>query len=180
MPKLDFVTLDVFTTTRFAGNPLAVVKIPAGQDVSTQQMQTIAREFNLSETLFIHEKKTNQEGIPEWRVRIFVTTAEIPFAGHPTIGASCYALGTLADNASKGRLICNAGTIEVDFGNGVAKAQIPHNFRHHTQHPPVIDAAYALHPSLKQASKPPKSIDVASPVDGMNFICIELPDLETL
>ena len=180
MPQLQFVTLDVFTLKRFAGNQLAVVQIPSDQDVSTEQMQTIAREFNLSETLFIHEQQTGQDGGPEWRVRIFVTTAEIPFAGHPTIGASCYALGTLANNARKGRLICNAGPIEVDYADGVAKASIPHNFHHHTEHKYTPGQVYTLHPALKKAARFPRSIDVVSPVKGMNFVCIELPDLETL
>lgn len=43
MPQLSFVTLDVFTTERFAGNPLAVVRVPEGQNVSTEQLQKIAR-----------------------------------------------------------------------------------------------------------------------------------------
>lgn len=69
MPELDFVTLDVFTTTRFAGNPLAVCFIPSGHNVSTGQMQKIAREFNLSETVFLHEEMV-RDGLPEWKVRI--------------------------------------------------------------------------------------------------------------
>lgn len=81
--QLSFVTLDVFTQERYLGNPLAVVKVPAGQDVSTEVMQTIAREFNLSETIFVHEgtKAEGSAGVVEWRVRIFLTTRELPFAG---------------------------------------------------------------------------------------------------
>ncbi len=180
MPQLQFITLDVFTTTRYLGNPLAVVRIPKGQDVSQQQMQTIAREFNLSETIFLHEQTTASDGIPEWRVRIFVTNAEIPFAGHPTIGAAVHALGTLATETSKGRLICNAGPIDITYGNGVALANVPHNFHHHVQHPPTLEDVYKLHPSLERHGAKPKSIDIASPVKGMNFICIELDSLETL
>ena len=54
--KLNFVTLDVFTTTRYAGNPLAIVLVPAEhkQLLSQTQKQSIAREFNLSETVFLH------------------------------------------------------------------------------------------------------------------------------
>lgn len=85
MPQLSFVTLDVFTQERYLGNPLAVVKVPAGQDVSMEVMQTIAREFNLSETIFVHEgEKRGDDGVMEWRVRIFLTTREIPFAGLST------------------------------------------------------------------------------------------------
>lgn len=177
---LSFVTLDVFTATRFAGNPLAIVYVPDGQDVSTEQMQTIAREFNLSETLFIHGKQKAADGIPVWRVRIFVTDAELPFAGHPTIGASVYALGNLEKGAKKGRLLCNAGTIGVDFADGVARASIPHNVHKHTEHAFTVDDVLALHPSLGKVTGKPKAIDLVSPVKGLIFICIELPDLETL
>ena len=82
MPDLSFVTVDVFTRTRFAGNPLAIVNIPKGHDVSDDQMQIIAREFNLSETVFLHEGTTDDEGLPEWRVRIFLTDREVPFVSH--------------------------------------------------------------------------------------------------
>lgn len=179
MPQFKFVTLDVFTTTRYLGNPLAIVQIPASQNVSTEQMQTVAREFNLSETLFLHGSTPGQDGSPEWRVRIFVTNMEIPFAGHPTIGAACFALSALGQK-TKGKLICNAGPIDIRYDNGVAVASIPHNFHRHSQYPLTIDGVYAIHPSLEATGQKPIAITVASPVKGMNFVCIELPDLETL
>lgn len=80
---LEFRTLDVFTTQPFTGNPLAVVLGADG--LSTAQMQTIAREFNLSETIFV---MTPRDAAHRARVRIFFPTAEIPFAGHPTIGCA--------------------------------------------------------------------------------------------
>lgn len=85
MPRLHFVTLDVFTTTRYLGNPLAVVRIPKDQQqhVTKEQMQRVAREFNLSETIFLVEDEDGSGGerVPEWRVRIFLTHSEITFAG---------------------------------------------------------------------------------------------------
>lgn len=87
MPRLHFVTLDVFTSTRYLGNPLAVVRIPKDQQqhVSSEQMQRVAREFNLSETIFLVENGdeggSGGGGVPEWRVRIFLTHDEITFAG---------------------------------------------------------------------------------------------------
>ncbi len=81
---LEFRTLDVFTTQPFTGNPLAVVLGADG--LTTVQMQTIAREFNLSETIFV---MAPQDPGHRARVRIFFPTAEIPFAGHPTIGCAC-------------------------------------------------------------------------------------------
>jgi PhzF family phenazine biosynthesis protein len=178
MTQLKFFTVDVFTTTRYLGNPLAIVEVLNGQDVSQSQMQTVAREFNLSETIFVHEPTSGQNGVPEWRVRIFVTNMEIPFAGHPTIGAATHALSSLG--VPKGKLLCNAGPIEVEYGDGIAKASIPHNFHKHTQYPLTLNDVYAIHPSLKATGTKPTSVNITSPVKGMNFICIELPDLETL
>lgn len=82
MKSLSFYTLDVFTSTPFTGNPLAV--FPKAEGLSDQQMQQIAAELNLSETLFITGAKTEQG----WPVRIFMPVAELPFAGHPTVGAA--------------------------------------------------------------------------------------------
>jgi trans-2,3-dihydro-3-hydroxyanthranilate isomerase len=82
---LTFHTCDVFTTRPFAGNPLAIV---LGADVlSPARMQIIAREFNLSETIFVQRPVDPAHTA---RVRIFFPTAEIPFAGHPTIGCAIH------------------------------------------------------------------------------------------
>ncbi|WP_395646533.1 PhzF family phenazine biosynthesis protein [Terricaulis sp.] len=83
MSKLRYVTYDVFTGVRFAGNPLAVVF--DADALSDAQMQTIAREFNLSETSFIRAA-ADQRHTAE--VRIFTPGKELPFAGHPTIGSA--------------------------------------------------------------------------------------------
>lgn len=82
---LEFHTLDVFTDRAFAGNPLAVVLGADG--LSPAQMQTIAREFNLSETIFVMAPRDPAHTA---RVRIFFPTAEIPFAGHPTVGCAIH------------------------------------------------------------------------------------------
>jgi trans-2,3-dihydro-3-hydroxyanthranilate isomerase len=76
-----FHTLDVFTTTRFQGNPLAV--ITDGDGLSNDQMQAIAREMNLSETVFV-QKPTDDQALA--RLRIFTTKEELKLAGHPVIG----------------------------------------------------------------------------------------------
>ena len=82
MPR-RFQTLDVFTETALAGNPLAVVLDAEGLDDS--RMQAIAAEFNLSETVFVFEPRNP---INTARVRIFTPRRELPFAGHPTIGTA--------------------------------------------------------------------------------------------
>lgn len=79
---LPYHILDVFTETRFTGNPLAVVHDADGLDAA--QMQTIAREFNLSETVFVLKPENPAHTA---RVRIFTPAKELPFAGHPTVGA---------------------------------------------------------------------------------------------
>lgn len=80
---LPLHTLDVFTDRRFSGNPLAVVTDADG--LSDEQMQAIARELNLSETMFILKPQNVAHSA---RVRIFTPGRELPFAGHPTIGAA--------------------------------------------------------------------------------------------
>jgi trans-2,3-dihydro-3-hydroxyanthranilate isomerase len=81
--QLTFHTLDVFTNHRFGGNPLAVV---LGADaLSTEQMQTITREFNLSETIFVMKPADPANTA---KVRIFFPGGEMPFAGHPTVGCA--------------------------------------------------------------------------------------------
>ena len=81
--KLDYTLLDVFTTTRLSGNPLAVVTRADG--LLDNQMQRIAAEFNLSETVFITRPKAERHTAA---VRIFTPLVELPFAGHPTVGAA--------------------------------------------------------------------------------------------
>lgn len=76
-----FFTLDVFTTTRFQGNPLAV--ITDGDGLSLDQMRAIAREMNLSETVFV-QKPSDDRALA--RLRIFTTKEELKLAGHPVIG----------------------------------------------------------------------------------------------
>jgi trans-2,3-dihydro-3-hydroxyanthranilate isomerase len=80
---LTFHTLDVFTGRRFGGNPVAVV---LGADaLDADQMQTITREFNLSETIFVMKPRDPANSAA---VRIFCPGSEMPFAGHPTLGCA--------------------------------------------------------------------------------------------
>lgn len=82
--QLTYYTLDVFTERRLAGNPLAVV-VEGAAALSDTQMQTIATEFNLSETVFVLPSTRPAHTA---RLRIFTPTQELPFAGHPTIGTA--------------------------------------------------------------------------------------------
>ncbi|HML12884.1 MAG TPA: PhzF family phenazine biosynthesis protein [Xanthobacteraceae bacterium] len=81
--RRKFFTLDVFTRRRYAGNPLAVVLDPDGLDGPA--MQAVAREFNLSETVFVLPPA---ETAHRAKLRIFTPARELPFAGHPTVGTA--------------------------------------------------------------------------------------------
>lgn len=81
--RLSFSTLDVFTHRRFGGNPLAVVR--DADRLTAAQMQAVAREFNLSETVFLSAPRNP---VNTARVRIFTPAREVPFAGHPLIGSA--------------------------------------------------------------------------------------------
>lgn len=90
-----FYTVDVFTNTMFGGNQLAV--FPNAEGLSTEMMQKIAAEFNFSETVFILSSTTKNV---TKKLRIFTPSQELPFAGHPTLGAA-YILGITDDSLNK-------------------------------------------------------------------------------
>ena len=91
METLSYVTVDVFTSTRFEGNPLAVIADARG--LSDAAMQRIATEFNYSEVTFVLPPENPENSA---RVRIFTPTMEVPFAGHPNVGTA-YVLGQQAE-----------------------------------------------------------------------------------
>jgi trans-2,3-dihydro-3-hydroxyanthranilate isomerase len=93
--KFDFVTVDVFTDRRFGGNPLAV--LPKAQELTAEQMQAIAAEFNYAETTFVLPPRDPSHTA---EVRIFTPRAELPFAGHPNIGTA-FVVATLGREAGR-------------------------------------------------------------------------------
>ena len=113
MAKLHFAQIDVFTSTPFLGNPAAVVW--PGDGLSQHQMQTIAREMNLSETVFLLPPRTDAD----YRVRIFTPRSELPFAGHPTIAAAC-AYESMQGISHEGilRQECGLGVVPVEIRSG--------------------------------------------------------------
>ena len=84
MSSHDFVQFDVFSTDAFTGNPLAVIN--DADDLSDEQMQNIARWTGLSETAFLCTPDDGSSA--DYKVRIFTPERELPFAGHPTLGAA--------------------------------------------------------------------------------------------
>jgi trans-2,3-dihydro-3-hydroxyanthranilate isomerase len=91
MSAIHYVTVDVFTRTRFTGNPLAV--IPDARGLGDAEMQRIAAEFNYSESTFVLPPESPGNTA---RVRIFTPTSELPFAGHPNVGTG-FVLGRLGE-----------------------------------------------------------------------------------
>jgi trans-2,3-dihydro-3-hydroxyanthranilate isomerase len=102
------VQVDVFTDTALEGNSLAVFL--DGNGLSTEQMQSLAREMNLSETTFILPQQSQANTT---RVRIFTVQEELPFAGHPTLGTAFVLRG--ASGAQKITLHLNVGKVPVTF-----------------------------------------------------------------
>lgn len=110
-PSLHYRVCDVFTSQPFGGNPLAVVFDADGLD--GQQMQRIAAEFNLSETVFVLPPSPDAQGDADLRFRIFTPAAELPFAGHPTIGGALCARAQIGFDADALRIEERAGIVDV-------------------------------------------------------------------
>ena len=108
--ELDYEIVDVFAPRAYAGNPLAVVF--DADDLTTEQCQALAFEFHLSETSFVCAPS---EVGADYRVRIFTPFAELPFAGHPSVGAAHTLVRT-------GRL--TAGTVRQECGVGVLDLEV--------------------------------------------------------
>ena len=108
MRRYGFETYDVFTERRFGGNQLAVLADAAG--LSDWEMQAIAQEFSLSETIFVLPPADPANTA---RVRIFNRTAEMPFAGHPTIGAAMALARHWPSVVDEVRLEAPAGVVRV-------------------------------------------------------------------
>lgn len=116
-----FKQIDVFTSTPFSGNPLAVIL--DASDLSEQQMQAIARWTNLSETTFVLPAT---DPAADYRVRIFTPDGELPFAGHPTLGTAHALLESGMKHHHPQKIIqqCGVGlvTVRIDDGGALAFA----------------------------------------------------------
>ena len=97
MPAYRYLHLDVFTSTPFEGNQLAV--FPEPQGLTAGLMQAITREMNFSECTFIFPR----EGPGDVRMRIFTPAEELPMAGHPTIGSTSLRDGSLSSDRADPR-----------------------------------------------------------------------------
>ncbi|KAE9371630.1 phenazine biosynthesis protein-like protein PhzF family [Stipitochalara longipes BDJ] len=180
---LRFTTLDVFTSSLYSGNPLALIHLPASllPPLTQAQKQLIAREFNLSETIFLHQQA--DASIPEWKVDIFTTDAELPFAGHPTIGAAAYVLWLSGETRwDVGTFVTKAGRIAISLngdGDGV-KAAIPHNVHIHKHTLGDLSEQTLGLSSERELREAELKAPIVSIVKGMTFLLVELKSLEAL
>jgi PhzF family phenazine biosynthesis protein len=183
---LDFVTLDVFTTTRYEGNPLAIVFVPPHLSKSLTQPQklSITHEFNFSETIFFHKPAGPSR---EWAIDIFAAEGEIPFAGHPTIGAASYILGlgfessdvSTSDSDGTGTIIVKAGRIDISkLGNGKVSAAVPFDVHVHSRGLKDLVTEGKVDGSALGAEE--LSAKLVSIVKGMTFLLVRLPNVEAL
>jgi trans-2,3-dihydro-3-hydroxyanthranilate isomerase len=146
-----FYTLDVFTTTRFEGNPLAV--ITDGDGLSDAAMLAVAREMNLSETVFV-QKPTEDNALA--RLRIFTTREELKLAGHPVIGTwfLLAELGVVPAQEGGVHVLQQTGAgilpVEIRFKDGrpqrVTMTQKEALFRPHKLNKKALAAALGLTP----------------------------------
>ncbi|MEM9774208.1 MAG: PhzF family phenazine biosynthesis protein [Chloroflexota bacterium] len=179
--KYKYYTCDVFTDTRFGGNPLAVLPNAAG--LTAEQMQKIAAEFNYSETTFVFP--ADQEGHTR-KVRIFTATEEVPFAGHPNIGtaftlASIGELGEI-DGAMSVTFEEEAGLVSILIRNEVGK---PIWCELKAPQPVSIGRMISAEKAAQALSLKPEDIvidnhrpQVASV--GLPFLLVELRDMAAL
>lgn len=178
--RYRFVTCDVFTTTRFGGNPLAV--LPDARGLTPALMQQVAREFNYSETTFVLPPERGADH----RVRIFTPAREVPFAGHPNIGTAFVlaGIGMLGGLGEPRTVVFEelAGDVPVEVtpvGEGAFSCQLraPQPLALGPQLPvDLVAAAIGLSPAdLVTATHAPIVASV-----GLPFVVVEVADLRVL
>jgi trans-2,3-dihydro-3-hydroxyanthranilate isomerase len=178
MIHLSMVQVDVFTDRALTGNSLAVFL--DGRGLSTEQMQALARETNLSETTFVlpGAAETTTEKDRGVRVRIFTVQEELPFAGHPTLGTAFVLRGQTG--ASEIRLDLNVGTVPVRF---TEEENLP-TFGEMTQMNPQFGAIHDAHAVARLTGLTAVDFDDSAPIQtvstGVPFTIAALRSLKTL
>ena len=179
---LEFYTVDVFSNKIFGGNPLAI--FTNTDDISTDLMQSIASEVNYSETVFIQKPKNKDNTA---KVRIFTPKNELPFAGHPNVGAgfllSCFP-NLIPGNYSKNKMVFEeiAGLVNVIpqyNGNTVvgSKIEAPNKF-HKLETVPTSAIQNCIETnegSIITSNDPPVVAGV-----GLDFVIAEVQNKEIL
>lgn len=170
---LQMVQVDVFTDTRLEGNSLAVFL--DGNGLSTEQMQSLAREMNLSETTFILPQKSQGDS---QRVRIFTVQEELPFAGHPTLGTAFVLRRDTG--VKKITLDLNVGKVPVTFEDESGKP----SFGEMTQMDPQFGKTHDRAAVADACGLPMDAIDASLPVQtvstGVAFTVVPIRSLAML
>ncbi|MDJ1180467.1 PhzF family phenazine biosynthesis protein [Roseofilum sp. BLCC_M91] len=169
MPSVPFHIVDVFAVKPYSGNPLAVI-LNAGE-LTTETMQTIAKEINFSETTFILGDRPEKGGYP---VRIFTPVQELPFAGHPTLGTA-YIIQQAIIGSPVERVILNlqVGQIPVHW-----QTENQTEILWMQQNPPEFSTTYSKEVLAPILSLEPEDIDDRFPIQsvstGMPFAIVPL------
>lgn len=175
MPRLPFVTIDVFTANALEGNQLAV--FTDGSALSTEQMQTIARETNLSETTFVLPRSFEETKEQGHRVRIFTISEELPFAGHPTLGTAWVIRGI--GGADEVVLDLNVGKVPVRFTTENGQP-----FGEMRQRDPEFGQIHSREAVARAVNLKPADIADDVPIHtvstGMPFVIVPIKKLATL
>lgn len=181
MRKLRYHIVDVFTDRAFGGNPLAV--FTNGRGIEPALMQSIAKELNLSETTFVLPPENPEN---DYRVRIFTPAAELPMAGHPTVGTSFilareHMIELEDDGVTTIRLEEGVGTIPVDINLRDGVPDLIWMQQPLPSFGPRFEDAGAI---AEMLSIPPEAIETEWPLEvvscGVPFLFVPLKDLESI
>jgi trans-2,3-dihydro-3-hydroxyanthranilate isomerase len=174
--RFSFLQFDVFSSSPFEGNPLAV--FPDGRGLSDQLMQSLAREMNLAETTFILPRDPAIERERGVRVRIFTVQEELPFAGHPTLGTAFALRGSTG--AGEVALELNVGRVPVRFED---KAGQP-GFGEMTQMEPDFGMIHDRETVVRATSLRDGDIDPSLPIQtvstGLPFTIVPLRGMDVM
>jgi len=164
----EFHIVDVFARQRYAGNQLAVVE--SDGDLSEAEMQAFAAEMDFSETTYVESRR------PPYRVRIFTPEAEIPFAGHPTLGTAHVIREQVADGRPE--------EVTLDLGVGEVPVRVHGDTLWMTQQPPTFGETLDCGRLADALSLPRDAVDDRWPVQvvstGLPTIVVPLVDREAL
>ena len=175
MIRLSYVNVDVFTANALEGNQLAVFTDASA--LSTEQMQRIAKETNYSETTFVIPRSFEETREKGHRVRIFTTSEELPFAGHPTLGTAWVLRGI--GGADEIVLDLNVGKIHVRFSTVDG-----HPFGEMTQRDPEFGQLHSREEVARAIGLSPEEIAADVPIHsvstGMMFVIVPIARLATV
>jgi trans-2,3-dihydro-3-hydroxyanthranilate isomerase len=186
--RFHFIQIDVFTSRRLEGNPLAV--FPDARGLSDEEMQDVARETNLQETTFVFPQDAATERKSGFKVRIFIPNEEIPFGGHPTLGTAMVLRSLrLASQKPGSAQTSDASEIVLDLKVG----RIPVNFRTEPsgsvfgemrQVDPLFDAIHDRNTIAGLLDLSPEDISSDAPIQtistGLFFVIVPIRNLATL